>query len=107
MDKKSSISQTQLDYLRNLQRRQHRITAIQILIFVVFLLLWETAVQLGWIDGFIFSSPSRVLQTFGMMWKDGSIFRHTGITLAETLISFVLVVAAGVGISILLWYNTE
>lgn len=107
MDKKNGASQTQLDYLRNLQRRQCRITVIQILIFVVFLLLWETSVQLGWIDGFIFSSPSRVLKTFGMMWKDGSIFLHTGITLAETLISFVLVVVAGVGISVLLWYNTE
>ncbi len=107
MDKKNGISQTQLDYLRDLQRKQYRITAIQILIFAVFLLLWETSVQLGWIDGFIFSSPSRVLKTFGTMWKDRSIFRHTGITLAETLVSFVLVVAAGVGLSILLWYNTE
>ena len=107
MDKKRGVSQTQLDYLQGLKRRQYRITAVQILIFVVFLLLWETAVQLGWIDGFIFSSPSRVLKTFGMMWKDRSIFLHTGITLAETLISFVLVVVAGVSISVVLWYNTE
>lgn len=104
---RKDISATQARYLRALQRRQYRITAIQILIFVLFLLLWETAVQLSWIDGFIFSSPSRVLKTFGSMWQDGSIFRHTGITLAETLISFFLVVAAGVGISVLLWYNTE
>ena len=107
MDKKRGVSQTQLDYLQGLKRRQYRITAVQILIFVVFLLLWETAVQLGWIDGFIFSSPSRVLKTFGTMWKDRSIFLHTGITLAETLISFVLVVVAGVSISVVLWYNTE
>lgn len=104
---KKDISSTQANYLRALQRRQYRITAIQILIFVLFLLLWETAVQLSWIDGFIFSSPSRVLKTFGSMWEDGSIFRHTGITLAETLISFFLVVAVGVGVSVLLWYNTE
>ncbi len=98
---------TQETYLKNLQHRQYRITAIQLLIFVLFLLLWETAVQLGWIDGFIFSSPSRVLKTFGSMWTDRSIFLHTGITLAETLISFILVVAIGTGAAVLLWYNTE
>lgn len=107
MDKKKEISSTQEMYLRMLQRRQYRITAIQILIFIVFLLVWETAVQLGWIDGFIFSSPSRVLKTFGSMWSDGSIFVHTGITLAETLISFAFVVVIGVGSAVLLWYNTE
>ncbi len=107
MSKHRSVSLAQANYLRSLQRRQRRITAIQILIFVLFLLLWETAVQMGWIDGFIFSSPSRVLKTFGAMWKDRSIFVHTGVTLAETLASFSLVVAVGVGAAVLLWYNTE
>lgn len=106
-DKKSNISKTQAAYLRNLQHRQYRITAIQILIFVVFLLLWETAVQLSWIDGFIFSSPSRVLKTFGSMWTDKSIFLHTGITIAETLISFLLVVLTGIGMAVLLWYFSD
>lgn len=107
MNKEKVNSATQEEYLKNLQRRQYRITAIQILIFVLFLLLWETAVQLSWIDGFIFSSPSRILKTFGSMWADRSIFIHVGITLAETLASFALVVAAGVGMAVLLWYNTE
>lgn len=107
MNKEKVNSATQEEYLKNLQRRQYRITAIQILVFVLFLLLWETAVQLSWIDGFIFSSPSRILKTFGSMWADRSIFIHVGITLAETLASFALVVAAGVGMAVLLWYNTE
>lgn len=107
MQKRNDISVTQSNYLKNLQRRQYRITAIQILIFVLFLLLWETAVQMGWIDGFIFSSPSRVLKTFCTMWADGSIFLHTGITLAETLLSFAFVVVVGLGAAVLLWYNTE
>ena len=105
MNKNQEISSSQMEYLRELQRRQYKITAIQILIFVAFLLIWETAVQLSWIDGFIFSCPSRVLKTFGGMWEDGSIFLHTGITLAETLISFLLVVTVGIGVAVLLWYN--
>lgn len=107
MDKRKEMSSSQELYLKMLQRRQYRITTIQILIFILFLLVWETSVQLEWIDGFIFSSPSRVLKTFGLMWSDGSIFVHTGITLAETLVSFAFVVLIGVGSAVLLWYNTE
>lgn len=106
-EKKEETSITQKIYLRNLQHQQHRITAIQLLIFVLFLLFWETAVQLRWIDGFIFSSPSRVLKTFGSMWTDRSIFLHIGITIAETLISFLLVVLLGIGAAVLLWYFHE
>lgn len=103
----SRTSLSHQNYLKHLSQRQHRITAIQILIFVLFLLLWETSVQLGWIDGFIFSSPSRVMKTFGQMWADGSIFIHAGVTLLETLVSFALVVLIGTGLALLLWYNTD
>lgn len=101
------VSVTQEKYLRQLQYQQYRTKAIQIMIFVLFLLVWETAVQLGWLDGFIFSSPSRVLKTFGTMWEDGSIFQHIGTTVAETLISFLLVVFLGISIAVLLWYFNQ
>ncbi len=107
MDKKRPVSAAQQRYLRGLQQRQYRITVAQILIFILFLLLWETAVRAGWIDGFIFSSPSRVVKTFGGMWEDRSIFVHTGVTLLETLVSFAFVVVLGIGTALLLWYNTE
>lgn len=35
----------------------------------------------------------------------GSIFRHTGVTLCETLLSFAIVVALGIGAALLLWYS--
>lgn len=101
-----STSLSQQNYIKNLEHRKHKIAAIRILIFVLFLLLWETAVRLGWIEGFIFSSPSRVWNTFRGMCEDGSILTHTGITLAETLVSFILVVLIGIGAAVLLWYNT-
>ena len=37
------------------------------------------------------------------MARDGSIFIHIGITLFETLVSFLLVVAAGVAVAVALW----
>ncbi|MCD7956445.1 MAG: ABC transporter permease [Lachnospiraceae bacterium] len=105
MNNTESMSPSQKQYLRDLDRRRHRIRAVRILIFVLFLLLWETAVRQGWIDGFIFSSPSRVAEAFLRLWADGSILRHTKVTLLETLASFALVVFLGVGCAVLLWYN--
>lgn len=37
------------------------------------------------------------------MISDGSIFYHTAVTVAETGISFALIVLLGVGTAILLW----
>ena len=96
---------SQEQYLRCLHRRQTRILAFRLLLSVAFLALWESAVRLHWIDGFIFSSPSRVVRTFVGMWQDGSIFRHTGVTLCETLLSFAIVVVLGIGAALLLWYS--
>ncbi|MCC8104206.1 MAG: ABC transporter permease [Clostridiales bacterium] len=105
-ERNEPLTLSQQDYLKGLKRQQNRILTIRILIFVFFLLLWEMAVRARWIDGFIFSSPSRVAETFQTMRKDGTILRHTGITLAETLISFFLVVVLGIGCAILLWYSS-
>ncbi|MCD8012387.1 MAG: ABC transporter permease [Lachnospiraceae bacterium] len=100
------MTASQKQYLRKLKNRQRRILAIRVLILVLFLLLWETAVRQSWIDGFIFSSPSRAAKTFLQMWSDGSLLLHTCTTLAETLASFALVVLLGIGCAVLLWYNT-
>lgn len=105
MGERERISMSQEQYLRCLHRKQTRILAFRLLLSVAFLALWESAVRLHWIDGFIFSSPSRVVRTFAGMWRDGSIFRHTGVTLCETLLSFAIVVVLGIGAALLLWYS--
>ena len=69
-----------------------------------FLVLWETAVQLDWIDGFIFSSPSRICKTFYQMCLDGSFFLHLGTTLTEVFLSFGLMVGVGYAAAVLLWF---
>ena len=40
------------------------------------------------------------------MIADGSIFRHTSITLGETFLSFGLIVVLGIGIALILWMFT-
>ena len=89
------FSPNQQHYLKTLRRRKQSVILIRILLFTAFFILWETAATLDWIDSFIFSSPSRVASAFGKMAADGSLFLHIGITLAETLFSFVLVIVLG------------
>lgn len=79
------------------------ITLLRLLLFIGFIGLWELSAQLGWIDAFIFSSPKRICQTFLKMAGDGSIFRHTGVTLGETFLSFGLIVVFGIGVALVLW----
>ena len=87
------------------QQKLLTVTLVRILIFLVFLMLWEASTRLGLIDAFIFSSPARVAESFLSMAADGSIFRHIGITLLETLLSFFLVFAASILAAVLLWMS--
>ena len=87
------------------QERLHRknVATCRVMLLVLVLAVWELCAELGMIDDFIFSSPSRVFFCFWGMVRDGSIFGHIGITLLETLISFGLVVAIGLLMAVALW----
>lgn len=96
-------SPAQKQYLLRVKREKNLIRVSRTLLFLGFLILWEISARLGWIDSFIFSSPSEIWLTFLRMLKDQSLFTHIGITLAETLVSFVFTVLLGIGIAVLLW----
>ena len=97
------ISRQQKQYLAQQKKEKHIILAARILLFVLFMGLWEISSDLGWIDSFIFSSPSLIAETFLSMCRDQSLFAHIAVTLAETLVSFFFVVILGVGTAVLLW----
>lgn len=92
-------------YIRKHRRHHHMIAVMRILVLILFLALWEMAGRLEWIDTFFFSSPGMVAAFFLQMLGDGSFFSHTGVTLLETLLSFLLVTAISVLAATLLWYS--
>lgn len=96
-------SSAQKRYLRKLRSRRRQTALLRISVFAGFLLLWEAAARLGWIDSFIFSSPSDLVRTFHTMLLDQSLLSHIGITLAETLLSFLLVTGISAAAAVLLW----
>ena len=96
-------SPAQKQYLLRVRRKKYMIHVSRILLFLGFLFLWEVSARRRWIDSFIVSSPSEIWQTFFTMIQDQSLFTHIGITLTETLVSFVFTVFLGIGTAVLLW----
>mgnify|MGYP003099665853 FL=1 len=104
MDKNSnSISPAQKAYLEAEYRKHLHIRLGRFLLLFLFLILWEASVRLGLLNDFIFSSPARIVRTFFTMAEVRSIFLHTGITIGETLISFLLVTVLSAAAAVLLW----
>ena len=99
------VSAAQIAYVRSYRYHKIRIHIYRILILMLFLFLWETSARLGWIDDFIFSSPSKLFSCFYHMTKENHLFYHIGITLFETLASFFFVMAGSLLITVLLWYS--
>lgn len=96
-------SPAQQEYQRQEQLHRRNVRVCRVMLLVLLLAVWELCAELGIMDAFIFSSPSRVFFCFWGMVGDGSIFGHIGITLLETLISFGLVVVLGLMAAVVLW----
>ena len=97
------LSSAQTKYLSRLKREMYFVNISRLVLFAGFLALWEVSARIGWIDSFIFSSPSAIGLNFLDMCRNQSLFTHIGITLTETLLSFFFVVILGIGTAVLLW----
>lgn len=80
---------------------------VRIVICLAFIVIWELASVLGWIDSFFFSSPTRIVKCFCKLLMERSLLSHIGVTLFETIISFLLVVVIGMFTATLLWSSKK
>lgn len=101
------VSNYQQNYLNQLRKERRFILLVQICISIIFVVSWEISTKLGWLNDFIFSSPSRIINAFLLLSADRSIFHHISVTLFETFLSFFIVLFAGIFLSILLWWNKK
>lgn len=97
------ITSTHLEYVASQEKRRRMVVAARVSIIILLLAVWEFSARMGIINDFIFSSPSRMVSCLMGMILDGSIFYHTGITVLETIVSFLLVLVLGIGGAVLLW----
>ena len=87
----NDVSLAQKNFLLSQRKRRRIIRISRICIFLLFLILWEGSAQMGTLDSFIFSSPSKAASCAYGMIQDHSLFVHIGITLFETITSFGLI----------------
>lgn len=101
--KNKPVSNEREVYLKKLQSRKHWILAAQVGLLVVFIALWEILAQIGIIDSFITSQPSRVVKTI-LNLSSNDLLMHLGVTCSETLIGFISGVLLGLIIASILWW---
>lgn len=103
----NKISHGQQMFLNRLRRHRAIVRTARIFILILFLVLWEVCARTGVIDSFIFSSPLQIAGCFWEMVEDRSIFLHIGITLYETIVSFLLVTLFSILAAVLLWCSRK
>lgn len=94
----------QEQYVKAHKKFHNRITGMQVVLFVFFLLIWEIAAKLKWIDSFFFCSPTIVASCFVRMLLKERLLVHIGFSLLEIIISFLIIFAVSFLFAILLWY---
>ena len=99
-----NYSKEHIRYLKRLRGKKAGMTAGRIAVVVVFFGLWEALTALGALDSFITSSPSRMAIKLAELFSTGNLLYHMGITLAETVLSFLLATGMGMLIAVLLWW---
>lgn len=104
-DHKQKINFLHKNYIQQLKNTQHKVWLYQGVIFVLFFTVWEIASHFNWIDPLLFSSPSNILELLIEKIKDGSLLSHLGLTLFETVISFILGTLLGTLLAVVLWWS--
>lgn len=92
-------------YLKKIKVKNILIHLIQILLAIVFIVIWELLAKYEVINTFISSSPSRIISTIIRLYNDGNLFNHIWTTIYETLISFGIGTLIGLIIATILWYS--
>ena len=100
--KNSSLTKQEQFMLAH-KAHHHQVSLCRFFIFFSFLFLWEWSARRGWIDAFFFSSPSRVVRCFREQLLENRLLLHIGVTLYETLFSFLFVLFFSLISATLLW----
>ena len=99
------FSKEHISYLKKLKKERILVRLFQLLIIVIFIVVWQILANNGIINTFIASSPKKVIETVISLHKTGDLYHHIFVTLYETLFSFGLGTILGFLIAILLWWN--
>lgn len=101
------MSKEQKEFIRKYKFKKLVIFIIQVLIISVFLIMWEVLSVKEIINPFIFSRPSKIVETIYDLYLNNNLFYHIWVSVYETIIAFVIGLVISFIVSILLYlYKT-
>lgn len=90
-------------YLKKIKRENKIVYSWQLIILVMFFLVWELASRYRYIDPLLFSSPTKVTQLIITKISDGSLLNHLYVTIFETILGFMIGTILGIIFASILW----
>lgn len=103
--KSHQYSSEHKQFLKKNKRRKILILSLQIGLLIALVGLWELFAQIGVIDAFFTSSPSRMVATIIDLANAGGLWVHIWTTLYEAILGFLLATALGVLVAVVLWWS--
>jgi NitT/TauT family transport system permease protein len=79
--------------------------SVQAAILVGFVLLWEVAATVGWLDAFFWSQPSAIANTMGIFFTQGNAFVDIAYTFRSTIMGFVIGTTLGAVLGMSFWWS--
>lgn len=98
-------SKEHINYLKKIKKNKILIKIFQILIIVLFIMIWQLLANKDLINTFIFSSPKKIANCIIKLHQQNNLYNHIFITILETLISFGLGTIIGIIIASIMWWN--
>ena len=95
------MSAKQKAFIKKHKKKKALVIFFQFFIGIMFLALWEIAARYAWINTFITSYPTKVIETIVDLAKNNDLFIHIGTTVLETLVAFLITTIVSVIIAII------
>ncbi len=92
-------------YLKRIKRNNILVLTTQIILFTLFIIIWQLLSDKRIVDSFLVSSPKKILDTIIDLIKTNNFFKHIFTTLYEIIISFILGNIIGLAVASILWFN--
>ncbi|MDB5842340.1 MAG: binding-protein-dependent transport system inner rane component [Herminiimonas sp.] len=101
---RGAISPRHGRFLKSMRLRKIWLIFAQCAVLVAFFGLWQFAAASRLVDPFIISHPVAIAKKIVELIQDGSLARHVGITLVETLLAFGLGTVMGIVLAAMFWW---
>lgn len=91
------------DFKKYEKKKKNIIKLCQVFIGLLFIFIWEILSRFNIINSFIFSSPSKIIETIIDLYNSNKLFNNIFITLIELFTSFILGSVLGFIIALLFY----